>query len=294
MSKSEAVLVWVAEYDPKSFRLKLPQSGSGSAGRTQHASRFRVPTSIAQHVLDELPDRARFAKDCITITGLLSIQASYLWDRLASSSSDVLAQLSYESADLLFWSPVDAHIPAVKDAFLCEERLTFTRCWRQDGQAGLFSVNRRIFLPVGVQCAAVSQSYCGPLTVQELCQQHNQALGDVHGVLLPFPLGSLLLRKHMKELVLFARWYPAVGSLLQTILRAWPEQSWLQKQKMAIKTSLTQGLHIPNVPLTAYSDLDRNLRAWSALILDAVGALSLNKWESPCHKSSTFLLTTKN
>ena len=263
-----SALIWVAECAAKTLRLRLPaHDGRPCVVR----GKFHVPEGLAWN---EYVEARPFQQDAVIVQALLLIKPGYLWDYLAPVSAAVAAQLRYESGNYLPWHPVDAHVAKVQDVFVLDAPITFTQCWNKQGLATYFSTGEsRLFVPVGGDAPRVCNAECGPMTVAELCHQFMQKPESIKGLLLPYPLGSLLTNGRISELVLLARYYQKVGRRLESIIPAWPPQEWLIRVRETIHKSYKTSLEPPApIPPDAIAELAMNLRLWSRPVLEAAGA----------------------
>eukprot|EP00971_Amphidinium_carterae_P344576 6485047-Amphidinium_carterae.4 len=284
MTDVRRALLWVAEYDPKSLRLRLPcphpvpQAG-GSGRALQSSGRVRFPQEIVQDAC--LPPAHKFQRHNVQTIGLLSVVPGQLWDEFMQPSAAVTAQLHYETADLIFWRPVDAHIVSVVETHCLDIPHYFSNCWRQDGLQGAFSAKQRLFTPVVSASSGILDADCGPLTVRDVCLECGAELSSIKGVLLPHPLGSLLLQRKVTELVLYARWYANADKNrlhgLDRLFSTWPPENWLTSKRQAIHRcfrSLSEFMQVPpKIGPSSCLDLLTSLRSWSSTILASAGRI---------------------
>ena len=265
----ESALIWVAECDAMTLRLRLPARQDGHACVTR--AKFHVPEGVRWSEVD-VGQFLPFTHDAVTVQGLLKIKPAYVWEYLTPVSHAVAAQLRYECGNYLPWHPVDAHVAEVEAVFELDVPITFSQCWGKHGLATRFSSRQRLFIPVAGGTPEVRAAYCGAMTVEDVCRQFTQSPASIKALLLPHPLGSLLLHGKITQLVLLARYYQKVGNQIDSIIPAWPPHDWLVKARATIHTSYKACLQAPGlIPPHDIADLAMNLRLWSGPILAAAG-----------------------
>eukprot|EP00971_Amphidinium_carterae_P342971 6482465-Amphidinium_carterae.4 len=268
-------LLWIAEFKPESVRLEQPPLELGYRHRCQ--GKLPSPAWLLERSAGLENTASAIPSTDLHPIGLIKERSHVCWDELAVVPEECHVLLSMEACHVYGNRPVDAHTAVVETVYALQDLVAFEGCWNSAGVSSKFTNRHRLFVPTDQSLGRVCVATMGgaTTTVGALCNEIGQNISQLHGLLLPFPIGSLIMQRKWSHLVLLGRWYTPkrVGRAreYETILGDWPSQTWIKEKRRAVKKMLRTVATLQRpVNTVEMRVLSSNLKRWGSMILTGI------------------------